>query len=188
MYQGNNKSALFSQKLIGEAMLQLLEEHSFSEISISDLCKNADVSRQTFYSLFGSKENVIIYELQISCCFMPDKHESTCRSADFSEFCRGYSSYIIDKKHILELLVKNEMMHFLYDVQYKALMECEHFVGDVTGEDRIFLVDFIVSGMNSIAKNYVLTENHSDRRSLELLMFRLFGGLYFTETRAAERN
>lgn len=180
MYTGDNKTAQLSQQMIADAMLQLLETQSFSEISISALCKAAQVSRQTFYSLFGTKENVLLYELQNSCCFEAEKQKSACRSADFRMFCQGYSRYIIAKRNILEILVKNEMMHCLYDVQYESFMECEHFLHGVTGEDRLYLVDFIASGMNSIARNYVLTGCHADEAFLERLMFRLFGGLYLT--------
>ncbi|WP_297956946.1 TetR/AcrR family transcriptional regulator [uncultured Ruminococcus sp.] len=179
MYQGSNKSALLSQKLISEALLRLLEEKTFSDISVSDLCREAQVSRQTFYSLFGTKENVIIYELSQNCCFLPEETDTSCHSAVFRSFCRDYSRYIVDKRHIISLLVKNDMIHFLYDVQYKSLMECEHFISDVSDEKRIFIVDFIASGMNSIAKNYVLTGAAADESFLEKLMFSLYGGLYF---------
>ena len=181
MYKGSNKTALLSQKLIGDALLRLLENESFAEISVSDLCREAEVSRQTFYSLFGTKENVIVYTLQNSFCFTPENNSSICRSASFHLFCQNYSSYIVRNRHLLELLVKNEMMHFLYDVQYRAFMDCSHFFGDITGDDRIYLVDFISSGMNSIAKNYVLTGCTADEAFLEKLMFKLFGGLYFMQ-------
>ena len=153
MYKGSNKSALLSQKLISEALLRLLESMPFNDISVSDLCREAQVSRQTFYSLFGTKENVVIYELSHNCCFLPDKDSPTCHSAAFRSFCEGYSRYIVDNSHIIGLLVRNDMIHFLYDVQYRSLLECEHFIGDVSDDDRVFIVDFIASGMNSIAKN-----------------------------------
>ena len=180
MYRGTNKTALFSQKLIGDAMLRILEDTSYAEISISDLCKEADVSRQTFYSLFGSKENVIAYTIRNSCCFIPEDNDCICRSASFNLFCKHYSSFIIEHRHVLELLVKNSMMHFLFDAQYSSFMECKHFFSDVTGDSRIYLVDFIASGMNGIAKNYVMTGCKADEEYLAKLMYRLFGGLYFT--------
>lgn len=179
MYQGSNKSALLSQKLISDALLRLLENTPFSDISISCICREAQVSRQTFYSLFGTKENVIMYELSNNCCFLPEKNPASCRSAVFRGFCEGYSKYIVDKKHIISLLVKNDMIHFLYDVQYRSLMDCRYFISDVSDESRVFIVDFIASGMNSIAKNYVLTNGKADVKFLEKLMFSLFGGLYF---------
>ena len=78
MYKGSNKSALLSQKLISEALLRLLESMPFNDISVSDLCREAQVSRQTFYSLFGTKENVVIYELSHNCCYLPDKDSPSC--------------------------------------------------------------------------------------------------------------
>ena len=180
MYQRKNKTALMSQKMISEAMLEMLEIQPFSDISISELCKRADVSRQTFYSAFGTKENVIIYELQHNCCFTPQNNENTCKSASFRKFCKDYSKYIIDKRKILEILVKNDMMHYLYDVQYQNFMDCGYFMRDLDDESRIYLVDFITGGMNSIAKNYVLSGCNADEKFLENIMFRLFGGLYFT--------
>ncbi len=71
------------------------------------------------------------------------------------------------------------MIHFLYDVQYKSLMDCEYFISDVSDDSRVFIVDFIASGMNSIAKNYILTGAKADVAFLEKLMFSLYGGLYF---------
>ena len=181
MYRGSNKTALYSQKLIGDAMLRLLEDTAYAEISVSDLCREADVSRQTFYSLFGSKENVIAYTIQNCCCFVPEDSDCICRSASFHLFCRHYSAFIVEHRHLLELLVKNGMMHFLYDAQYSSFMDCEHFFRDVTGDSRVFLIDFIAGGMNGIAKNYVLTGCRADEDYLEKLMYRLFGGLYFTQ-------
>ncbi|MBQ7688425.1 MAG: TetR/AcrR family transcriptional regulator [Clostridia bacterium] len=181
MYAGDNKTALYSQQLLADAMLTLLREKSYSEISVSDLCKAAGVSRQTFYSLFGSKDNVILFTLQNNCRYEPEPEEKACRSACFRDFCVGYSRYIVEKREILELLVKNDIMRCLYDVQYDSLMQCEHFVGGIEGEDRLYLVDFIAGGMNSIAKNYVLTGCTADSAFLERLMYKLFGGGFFSE-------
>lgn len=188
MYRGSNKTALLSQKLIGDAILRLLDTKSFAEITVSDLCREAEVSRQTFYSLFGSKENVILYTLRSSFCFTPENNKNICRSASFHLFCRSYSTFIIENRRLLEILVKNEMMHFLYDVQYQTFMECEHFFGDVTGESRIYLIDFIAGGMSGIAKNYVLTGCRADEKFLEKLMFSLFGGLYFMHGDAVDNE
>ena len=179
MYEGTNKTALLSQELIADTLLSLLRENAFSEISISRICKQAGVSRQTFYTVFGTKENVIMYELSHNCCFLPEEKDTSCHSAMFRSFCEGYSRYIVDKKHIISLLVRNDMIHFLYDVQYKSLMDCEYFISDVSDDSRVFIVDFIASGMNSIAKNYILTGAKADVAFLEKLMFSLYGGLYF---------
>ena len=60
MYQGKNPTALQSQNLITEALLALMEEEPFQKNhDKSPVCAHAGVSRQTFYSLFENKEEVI---------------------------------------------------------------------------------------------------------------------------------
>ena len=59
MYYGTNPTALQSQKMLINALLELMEKKEFSKISIKELCSTALVSRQTFYTLFDGKEEVI---------------------------------------------------------------------------------------------------------------------------------
>ncbi|MDO4651055.1 MAG: TetR/AcrR family transcriptional regulator, partial [Eubacteriales bacterium] len=92
MYCGSNKTALMSQKAISEAFLSLLQEKDFSSISVSELCKCAGISRQTFYSLFQSKEDVICYELQKNYCFSV-KEGCGCEQFSLRDLCHTYSSY-----------------------------------------------------------------------------------------------
>ena len=72
MYEGCNKTALTSQSAIADALLNLMEEKPYTRISVSEICKSAGVSRQTFYTLFASKDNVIAYELERKYCFRPE--------------------------------------------------------------------------------------------------------------------
>ena len=56
MYCGTNPTALLNQRQLAKALFQLMETKPFSAISVSELCREASISRQTFYSLFDSKE------------------------------------------------------------------------------------------------------------------------------------
>ena len=72
MYQGSNPAALQSQRLIAEAMRQLLDARPFEEISVAAVCRLAGVSRQTFYTQFRSRENVVAWLLRADSCDAPD--------------------------------------------------------------------------------------------------------------------
>lgn len=61
MYTGKNPSAKRSMEMIDRALLELLEEKKFDKISIKEICVRADLSRQTFYQLFASAEEVPEY-------------------------------------------------------------------------------------------------------------------------------
>lgn len=178
MYEGDNKTAQQSQQRIAEALLELLREQPFSGLSVSVLCKKAKVSRQTFYTLFGTREQALAFALQSGCRYEPEPERNVCRSACFRDFCRGYSRYIVENREILALLARNDLMYTLYETQYQGLLDCPHFMGDMAPEDRQYLVDFIASGMTSIAQTFVRTGCRADTDTLERVMYRLFGGGY----------
>jgi AcrR family transcriptional regulator len=50
-----------THKLLWEAFLALLNERSFEEISVRDICEQAMVNRTTFYNHFESKHDLVEY-------------------------------------------------------------------------------------------------------------------------------
>ncbi|MDY5023128.1 MAG: TetR/AcrR family transcriptional regulator [Blautia sp.] len=60
------KRSLFTRQCIGDALLALMEEMPYEQISISDICKKAGISRMTFYHYFYTKADAVndyIYEI-----------------------------------------------------------------------------------------------------------------------------
>ena len=73
MYCGCNEKAIRSQQAIACALLEQMEHEPYASISISALCRAAGVSRPTFYSLFGSKDDVVSFLLRESYSYAPEK-------------------------------------------------------------------------------------------------------------------
>ena len=63
MYTGKHKTAVKSQRIIAEAFFSILKEKSYYDVSVKEICSKAGISRQTFYSLYGTKEDVIRFYL-----------------------------------------------------------------------------------------------------------------------------
>lgn len=59
MYEGNNPTALTSRKWLVDALLSLMETLPYSKITVKDICQKADLSRQTFYNFFETKDDMI---------------------------------------------------------------------------------------------------------------------------------
>lgn len=64
MYQGNNATALRSQEWLCESLAKLMGVQPYASITIGAICKHADLSRQTFYNVFDSKEEVLRFCLR----------------------------------------------------------------------------------------------------------------------------
>ena len=107
MYQGKNPTAHTSQKLILDAMNLLLTEKEFKDISVSELSCRSGVSRQTFYSLFGKKENdltdvlyTLIYQSMASCRQSFVNLDDTTREYAAQFMAAGLSR--LTQKYVLE--------------------------------------------------------------------------------------
>ena len=46
------------------ATRELIKEMGYSQVGVRDICQRANVSRSSFYSVFGSKDDVIVYMIR----------------------------------------------------------------------------------------------------------------------------
>jgi len=59
MYESDNPSAIRSQREITEALLRLMEEYPYSEITVKLILIETKLARKTFYRNFDSKDDVL---------------------------------------------------------------------------------------------------------------------------------
>ena len=183
MYCGCNKTALTSQRQIAKTLLSLMEQKPFDQISVCELCRSADISMQTFYSLFSSRENVLIFILQEQYCFVP---EQSARQEHFSgtacglhTLCRCYSRYIFHNRDFLQMLVKNHIDYLLYDSVYASLMDCDAFLAKTEACTRAYAASFYAGGVSSVARCYAGDGCTSSEKDLEEMLYLFISGGLF---------
>ena len=176
MYCGCNEKALSSQRAIACALLGLMEAESYASVSISSICRAAGVSRPTFYSLFGSKDDVVAYILRESCCYEPAWEESAC--TELESLCRGYSQYITSQRHFLSLLVANGIGHLLYESIRASLLDCACFLPEAESASRRYAANFAAGALTGVAQDYV-TREECTADELGGLLAKLFSGSFF---------
>ena len=178
MYCGNNKVALSSQRQIAHALMQLIEEKPYQDISISELCKTAGISRQTFYTLFTSRENVVTFTLQEQYGYAPEE-EDPCESS-IEHLCRGYGEYITGHRDFLRMLVENHIEYLLYDSIHDALSSCPCFLRTMPEGLRQYAADFYAGGITGVVKRYALCGCSVSPDELSGILEGLFRGSFFT--------
>ena len=176
MYCGTNPTALLNQRQLAEALFRLMEQKPFSAISVSELCRAASISRQTFYSLFDSKESVVTYTLTERCCYAPETEEGACYS--LRQMCADYGDYLRSHAEFLRTLVDNDIIYLLYDSLYDSLLDCGCFLSDMSAEIRAYAADFMAGGFTSIARTYIRNGAHTDPTLLDGLIYGLFNGSF----------
>lgn len=157
MYQGHNKTACLSQQAISEAFLRLLEEESFDEISVSEICKEAGVSRQTYYSLFGKKENILLYEISRHYPFRTCEKDCSPRHLS-SQIC----DYLDENARFIQLLIDHDSGNLLYTTFYESFCHIENE----------YVASFMAGGMSSIIQKFV--EKGTSRAEVEEIIAQIF--------------
>ena len=175
VYCGCNEKALSSQRAIACALLKLMEAGPYADISISGLCRAAGVSRPTFYSLFGSKDDVVAYILRESHCYAPEPEAGSC----LKSFCASYSEYITRQRHFLALLVNNGVGYLLYQSIFDTLMDCGCFLSGADAVSRRCAANFTAGALTGVARDYAARET-CDSGELCRLLESLFGGSLFS--------
>ncbi len=178
MYRGCNKTALSSQNTIAEGFYRLLREKEYSKISVSEICKNSGVSRQTFYSLFSSKENIVAFLLYKEYAFNPSEDCGCSKIPTLAELSRGFAAFIIEKADFIELLEKNNIIFLMQEALFHGFECCMEGLDDTDKcpVPRDLAIDFIASGLTTIAKHYVKNRSDYPGSRLEQVIFRLFSG------------
>ena len=178
MYTGCNKTALCSQKSIAEAFVSLLHEKEYSKISVSEICEKAAVSRQTFYSLFKAKENIVAFELSKKYLFNPNEECKCTGRPSLRELSKAYARFISDKSDFINLLVKNNIIYLMQEGLYECFLEC---IRKDDNWESDLAADFLAAGLSTIAKHYVANESAITDSELEEIIYDLFTGKIYLE-------
>lgn len=112
MKDTQNPIALRSREWLTNALLELMKDKPFHEISISEIAEKADLSRRTFYRFFSSKEEVICFHLGTiwrtgALQFSADKDHS------YFHTIRWYLELWYEHKDLALLLYRNDLISLL---------------------------------------------------------------------------
>lgn len=178
MYQGNNPIAVQSQKLITQALLKLMHKKNFSKIQIKELCEEAQVSRQTFYSLYDSKDQVI--ELYFDEIFTSFKTElKGNKKLSLSMICSSAISYFIKNSEFIELLVNNKLEYILNRKLEQYLLEFSDSFNVAKTQNHEYAIAFLAGALVGIIHKYIENNEFSDYKIISELIEEILTGQYF---------
>ena len=108
MKESFNPSSIRSKKEITDALIKLMQDHSYSEISVKQIVLETTLERKTFYNNFSSKDDVLDSVITDA---IRNYVEALTTSSDgplsvIFEFCDR-------NRELLGLLHKNNLLHLL---------------------------------------------------------------------------
>lgn len=112
MKRSNHTLAVKSRQWIVEALLKLMNEMPYKDITVTFLALSAGVDRRTFYRNFTSKEDVLLYYMSdLQKNFLVDiRLLSVC---DMYGLVHVYFRFWIQHKNFLRQIINNNLTNLL---------------------------------------------------------------------------
>ena len=114
----NDKRSKKSAELIWQGMEQCLQEKTFDKLRITDIYQKSFVSRATFYRLFDSLQDVIVYECDHIYMQLSEEIQKETFKSKQDFFIYLIKSWLKEEV-LLKTLVENNMINVIYETHMK---------------------------------------------------------------------
>ena len=177
-----NVTALRSQSSIENALLELMKERPYTDITISRISERAGLSRQAFYRNFRDKEAVLT---RIFLKMFGDvmREVEIAKAASIEDLVEVYTSYVEAHEEVLGRLARNDLGSRLGDVFADELVKrppvlpCQRDIR--SREEGVFFNSFWVSAFISVYTEWLRQETRTDRTELNRILADIMYGNYF---------
>lgn len=178
MYTGNNPTALQSKNMITEALLNLLKDKKFNKISIKELCEKALVSRQTFYFLFKTKEQVIESYFD-SLFFDYTKTFQKKESITINHICKSAITYLIKNEFFIRILIDNNLNYIMTQKIEQYLFELGDIINANKKNHQLYAFAFIAGALVETLSYYFKNNKDCTPEDISVLIEQIITGNYF---------
>lgn len=158
MYESKNPSALRSQKELTDALITLMKDHPYEEISVKQILLEARLAKKTFYRNFESKDDVLLSLIRSQL----RDYFSVVDSGDGDPLTTIFD-FAVKNKEMLLLLDRNDMLHIVlkcmneYTGSHKAghASETNPFVRLFKGLDSEYLIALNIGAIWNVISLWV---------------------------------
>lgn len=168
----NWKIAAQSKQKMVQALLALMSQYDYKEITVTQIAQEAQLSRKTFYRLFSDKDEILALFFQ----GMFQEYATQIRARKVRHYwdvVQLFFDFWEERKDILFLLQKNHLLQRVFDQSYQYSMQIFEFVRSKEIADSFsphlpYLLAYSVGGMHSMLLKWV--EKSMNIPSAELIL------------------
>ncbi len=143
------------QKEIELTLCSMMQKQDYKKITVSDLCKEMQMPRKSFYSYFGTKEDVLFALIENFLKEAEFYGDETKRNSNLSvlEQIKQYLLFWKSKKDLLDGLARSELMGLLVQKTIAHSIENDDSLQinwPKDSKNRKMSIMFAVSGIMSV--------------------------------------
>lgn len=155
----NWKIAAQSKQKMEQALLALMNQYDYKEITVTQIAQEAQLSRKTFYRLFSDKDEILalFFERRFQEYFAQVKE---LKLRHYWDVVQLFFDFWEERKDLLLLLQKNNLLQRAFEQSYQYSMQVFEFVRSKEIADSFsltlpYLLAYSVGGMHSMLLRWV---------------------------------
>lgn len=170
------------EKIVG-AVVVMLDKTPFEDLSISSICRKAGVSRQTFYRIYDSKEDVMLEHLDdLLSRIADDDSVVSDRNALFKKLGELFAS----ERAFLERLFSAGLDSYVM-ARFESLLR-ELGKSARPGGQTDYLETFLAGGVFYVMRKWLLVSTAPDPSDITALIGRLSGPLVVEAVKVTDQS
>lgn len=152
-----NSLAIKSQNWIAESLLKLMDTNLYKDITITQICQEANLVRKTFYRNFDTKEDILDFIFDN----LFDEFKNDSNNLSSKEIIYSYYNYWSNHKKLLKLLYENNLFFIInrkymnYAVSFTHLFPSKKLRLLKDSDLECYVLNFIAYSMSSILELWV---------------------------------
>lgn len=165
-----------THKLLCEAMFSLLENNSYDDISIVDICDKAMVHRATFYKHFNDKSDFMEYVARVKIREFYDNgakiHVSSDLQNAYHVLVENVITFVESNKSMLRLSINSSSNNFiesLHKIIYEEMLDLINILaknGEVFSTPPEIKAQFLTGGFCELLRWWIRNENVCSKEQL----------------------
>lgn len=159
-----NPQVIYSLSLLSDTLWSLMEKYPLKDITISEICDAAGISRNSFYRNCERKEDLVAYKIYTTIHSHLSQVDMTCTDSMF--LYRNFFEYWDSNRAFLRLLHKQNLFPVFYDYFTTYCMKrlSYTFLNDfLEGEQnksqlKHIHISFVIGGLCNVLEYWVTNQ------------------------------
>lgn len=157
---------LKTEQAIKEAFMELVKEKGYNQVTVSDICKKANINRNTFYLHYLDKDDLVGKMLKTAYSTMDNAlkeytitYKTSMRKISEIQIrwgIRNLLSFMESDKELYKTILQDESLNGYIDVMAKMLKKHIAELLDISNASGNMIYEYAFSGMFGLIKQWVL--------------------------------
>lgn len=181
MAMSENQRVRLSKQLLKDSLIRLLHEKSIHNISVREVCENAQINRTTFYKYYGSQYDLLEY-IENELLTEIDGRLDPSDSDDYDKRLQKVLAYVMENIELCRLLFNNNVdpkfPGKLISMPRIQEMLSQQLTGKHSQDEIKYISCFIVNGGFGIMRQWINEANPESSQSIAALIDSIFARLF----------